>query len=119
MPHRSEMRRRVCQLLIAERELVGQIFGFAVCPAPTWDILLDLYSAQCDGTDIYLSSLCIAAHIPLSSAHRKVQELVDEGWLQRFSDASDGRRVTVRLSGTIMERMTALLDTMVHLIDAI
>lgn len=113
----TDIRRRVCRLLLAERKLVGEILGFAACPDPTWDILLDLYNAQCDGADIYLSSLCIAANVPLSSAHRKIQELVNEGWLLRFSGDSDGRRITVRLSSAIMERITSLLDAMARMID--
>jgi hypothetical protein len=115
MGERSEKRRRVCRILISERRLVGELFGFVACPNPTWDILLDLYNAQFDGTDIYLSSLSIAAHVPLSSAHRKIQELVDQGWLLRSLEGSDGRRITVRLSSAISDRVSELLDAIANL----
>ncbi|WP_157217980.1 MarR family transcriptional regulator [Flavisphingomonas formosensis] len=65
-------------MLIAERKLLGERLGFDACPSPTWDILLDLYLAHHERRAIYLWSLCIAANIPLSSAHRKISELVPE-----------------------------------------
>ena len=45
--------------------------GALLFSEPAWDILLDLYVAQCEGRPIYLWSLCVAANIPLSSAHRR------------------------------------------------
>ncbi|CAN5497430.1 hypothetical protein BH10PSE12_BH10PSE12_08000 [soil metagenome] len=109
-PGSQEERLAICRLLIAERTLVGAHFGFDATPSPTWDVLLDLYLAHQEGRTIYLWSLCVAANIPMSSAHRKITELVDKGWLCRSADQGDGRRVTVGLTPPTLDRLDLLLD---------
>ncbi len=103
-------RREVCRRLIAERKLVGAKLGFDLCPAPTWDILLDLYLAHQEDRATYLWSLCMAAHIPTSSAHRKIAELTKKGLLTRSADGDDGRRVSVGLTEECRARLDALID---------
>jgi|UPI0004011838 DNA-binding MarR family transcriptional regulator len=105
-----ERRRELCRQLIAERKLVGAQLGFDLCPAPTWDMLLDLYLAHHEGRKTYLWSLCMAAHVPTSSAHRKITELVKKGLLTRSADGDDGRRVSVGLTGQCLARLHELFD---------
>ena len=111
----SERRREVCRKLIAERKIVGAHLGFEACPVPTWDILLDLYLAHLEQRSTYLWSLCIAANIPMSSAHRKIGALVSEGLLERGADLDDGRRVTMRLAPETLLRLHHMIDEMAGL----
>jgi hypothetical protein len=110
MPTVPARRVRVCRFLIAERRLVGEHVGFAICPSPTWDILLDLYLARQEDRTIYIWSLCVASNIPLSSAHRKIAELIHQGLLARSSDNMDGRRVSISLTVGAYNRVERLLD---------
>ena len=110
-----ERRKETCRKLIAERRLVGGHLGFETCPSPTWDVLLDLYLAHLEHRSTYLWSLCIAANIPMSSAHRKIGELVSNGLLERLADADDGRRVTMRLMPETLLLMDRLIDDMAAL----
>lgn len=107
-----ERRRELCRQLIGERKLVGAQLGFDLCPAPTWDMLLDLYLAHHEGRKTYLWSLCMAAHVPTSSAHRKITELVKKGLLTRSADGDDGRRVSVGLTGQCLAHLHELFDRM-------
>ncbi|MDO6415388.1 MarR family transcriptional regulator [Sphingomonas sp. BIUV-7] len=106
----AERRLETCRRLITERQLVGQHIGFNLCPCPAWDILLDLYAAECEQRPIYLWSLSVAANIPVSSAHRKIIELIDRGLLARSADPEDGRRVTVSLAPAFRPVIEDLLD---------
>lgn len=108
----AERRLAVCRFLILERKLVGEHLGFENCPSPTWDVLLDLFVALHEGRTIYLWSLCVAANIPMSSAHRKITELVEEGMLVRSADDGDGRRVTVGLAPPTLAMLDDFLDAM-------
>ncbi|BAI99035.1 hypothetical protein Sj15T_10320 [Sphingobium sp. TA15] len=104
-----------CRLLIAERKQIGTHLGFDLCPVPAWDMLLDLYIAFHEGRETHISSLCLAANIPLSTAHRKVGEMVQEGILQR---GFAGGRVTVDLTGKYVEKLDRLFDDLIAAVFA-
>ncbi|WIW89578.1 MarR family transcriptional regulator [Sphingobium sp. V4] len=104
-----------CRLLVAERNQIGSYLGFDLCPVPAWDILLDLYIAFHEGRETHISSLCLAANIPLSTAHRKIGEMVDNGILQR---GFAGGRVTVDLTGEYMKKLDRLFDDLIRAVFA-
>lgn len=65
---------------------------------PAWDILLDLMAARLERTRVSVSSLCIAAAVPPTTALRWIRQLTDRGLLQRQADPRDGRRIFIALS---------------------
>lgn len=107
-----EGRVRLCRGLIKQRARVGVHLGFDLCPAPAWDILLDLYLARHLGRIVHIWSLCIAANIPTSTAHRHICAMVKSGILDR---GHDGGRVTISLSTTFATKLDGLLDDLLKL----
>jgi DNA-binding MarR family transcriptional regulator len=65
---------------------------------PAWDILLDLYAAELEGQRVSVSSLCIAASVPPTTALRWISAMTEDGLLQRELDPTDARRVFIQLS---------------------
>ena len=65
---------------------------------PAWDILLDLYAAQLEGKKVSVSSLCIAASVPPTTALRWITTMTEDGLLEREHDPQDARRVFIRQS---------------------
>ncbi|MDQ4421021.1 winged helix DNA-binding protein [Sphingobium sp. DEHP117] len=65
---------------------------------PAWDILLDLLAARLENTKVSVSSLCIAAAVPPTTALRWIRQLTDRRLLERQADPSDGRRIFITLS---------------------
>ena len=84
--------------LIRQRRLRGRYFPPDLFADPAWDILLDLTAARLEGSSVPISSVCIAAGVPTTTALRWVATLVDLGLLTRRSDTSDRRRVFVELT---------------------
>jgi len=117
-PVEGNQRLAMCKLLIAGRKLIGEHLGFEACPCPTWDVLLDLYAALHEGRTTYLWSLCVAANIPMSSAHRKITELIGEDVLGRSGDDADGRRVAVHLTPSTIATLDRLFDALAPLAAA-
>lgn len=74
---------------------------------PAWDILLDLYIAEKRNQSVSVTSACIAAAVPLTTALRWVRQLERDGLVERRDDESDARRRYVRLTEAGYERMTA------------
>lgn len=65
---------------------------------PAWDMLLDLMAARLEGRQEPVSSLCIAANVPTTTALRWVRSLTDAGLIERQADPFDARRSHVRLT---------------------
>ena len=84
--------------LIRARRLRDQFFGAELFADPAWDMLLDLYAARLESQRVAVSSLCIAAAVPATTALRWIKTLTDLGLLVRAADPQDGRRVYIELS---------------------
>jgi hypothetical protein len=76
---------------------------------PAWDMLLDLTHARLAGKRVSVSSLCIAAGVPATTALRRIGDLVTSGLATRVKDENDGRRVFVELTEDGFARMGGYL----------
>jgi len=65
---------------------------------PAWDMLLDLLQAEIAQLRVPVSSLCIAASVPATTALRWLKTMVSQGIFVRRADPHDGRRVFVELA---------------------
>ena len=72
---------------------------------PAWDMLLDLTAARLEGKLMPVSSLCIAAAVPTTTALRWIRSLSDAGIIERRPDPFDARRSYVQLSDAAAEAM--------------
>jgi hypothetical protein len=84
--------------IIRARRLREQYFGPELFADPAWDILLDLFAARLERRSVAVSSLCIAAAVPPTTALRWIKTLTDLGLLIRTADPQDGRRVYIELA---------------------
>jgi len=84
--------------VIRARRLRDELFGPDLFADPAWDILLDLTAARLEGRSVAVSSLCIAAAVPATTALRWIKQLTVAGLLRRVSDPVDRRRVFIELT---------------------
>ncbi len=77
---------------------------------PAWDILLDLLAARLEGKTVSVSSLCIAAAVPPTTALRWVTGMTESGMLVRRHDPNDARRVFIELSIDTVERLMSFFS---------
>ncbi|MBB4640849.1 helix-turn-helix domain-containing protein [Rhizorhapis suberifaciens] len=89
------------------RRLRDQFFPGEMFADPAWDMLLDLMAARLSNQRVSVSSLCIAAAVPATTALRWIRALSDNGLFLRQADPADGRRVFIALSETAAEAMTS------------
>ena len=83
---------------IRARRLRARFFAEELFADPAWDMLLDLLQAELAQHRVPVSSLCIAAAVPATTALRWVKTMTDSGLFVRRADPHDGRRVFVELS---------------------
>jgi len=84
--------------VIRARRLRARYFREDLFADPAWDMLLDLLQAEIAQLRVPVSSLCIAAAVPATTALRWLKTLVSQGIFVRRADPHDGRRVFVELA---------------------
>ncbi len=91
--------------VIRARRLRARFFDEELFADPAWDMLLDLLQAEIAQHRVPVSSLCIAAAVPATTALRWIKTMTDAGLFKRRADPHDGRRVFVELSPGASEAM--------------
>ncbi len=61
-----------------------------------------------------VTSLCIAANVPSSTALRWIAAMEEDGKLTRRPDAQDRRRINVKLTPAAAEQMRRLLESWIE-----
>jgi len=105
--------------IIRQRQLRARFFDGELFADPAWDMLLDLAAAQAEGKQVCVSSLCIAACVPPTTALRWMGQMTEAGLLRRVQDPADRRRAFIALSadaGSAMARYFAQLGPLAAVI---
>ncbi len=96
---------RTVRAAIRARRLRDQHFTPELFADPAWDMLLDLYAAKLERGRVSVSSLCIAASVPPTTALRWIGTMHDAGLFEREADPGDRRRAHITLSARAADAM--------------
>ena len=91
--------------IIRARRLRSRFFSEELFADPAWDMLLDLLQAEIAQLRVPVSSLCIAASVPATTALRWIKTMTEQGLFVRRADPHDGRRVFVELAPAASDAM--------------
>ncbi|MES2058977.1 MAG: MarR family winged helix-turn-helix transcriptional regulator [Pseudomonadota bacterium] len=94
---------------IRARRLRGQYFDAGLLEDPAWDMLLDLFAAELERSQVSVSSLCIAAAVAPTTALRWIAKMSEAGLFERHADPFDRRRAFMALSATARAGMIGYL----------
>jgi DNA-binding MarR family transcriptional regulator len=97
-PEASPVSADTVRSIIRARRLRSRYFQEELFADPAWDMLLDLLQAEISHLRVPVSSLCIAAAVPATTALRWLKTMVQQGIFIRRADPHDGRRVFVELA---------------------
>ncbi|WP_294391982.1 MarR family winged helix-turn-helix transcriptional regulator [uncultured Sphingomonas sp.] len=100
------------RMTLRARRMRDQYFTPDLFADPAWDMLLDLMLARLEGRTVAVSSLCIAAAVPPTTALRWIKRLTDEGVFVRTADPRDGRRVFIDLSEAAANSMASYFNAL-------
>lgn len=102
----------IARQILRRRRSRDQFFDDNLFADPAWDMLLDLFAASLEGKSVYVSSACIAASVPLTTAQRWLRELERVGLVERQHDPADKRRVFVRITARAYLSMMRWIDAL-------
>ena len=101
---------RLLERIIRQRRLRERYFEKELFADPAWDILLDLAAARADHRRVSITSLCIAAAVPATTALRWISMMTRMGILVRSGDANDRRRTFIALSDGAADALARYFD---------
>lgn len=96
---------RLVRQMIAARQARARFFDAELFADPAWDMLLDLTAAYAEGARVSVTSLCIAAGVPATTALRWLNQMVESGIFERVADEKDRRRAFIELSESSVSAM--------------
>lgn len=96
--------------MIAARQARARFFDAELFSDPAWDMLLDLTAAHAEKARVSVTSLCIAANVPATTALRWLKQMVESGIFERVADANDRRRAFIELSESSRSAMARYFD---------
>lgn len=80
---------------------------------PAWDMLLDLFAAECEGTPFSISALCAGAGVPLTTAWRYLAMLEAKMLVGRRPDIRDRRRTILYLTPRARTGIADILESFI------
>lgn len=94
----DRQRAKAVRRMLRQRRMREHYFPADLFADPAWDMLLDLYAARLERQPVSVSSLCIAAAVPATTALRWIKTMTDAGLFLREDDPNDGRRIFIALA---------------------
>jgi len=98
-----------------ERE---RVFGQRLFGDPSWDMLLDLFIAQLEERKVSVSSACIAASAPTTTALRHIAHLTQLGLVSRQPHPSDARSIYLAVTAEGTAKLTTYFSWSLEAGDA-
>lgn len=96
---------RLIGQIIRQRRFRDRFFEGELFADPAWDILLDLTMARAQHRRVSVTSLCIAAAVPTTTALRWIAQMTEMGILAREQDSDDKRRAFIALTDSAADAM--------------
>lgn len=101
---------RLAAEILQSRRKRERVFGANLFADPAWDMLLDLFVSRLRHHPVCVSSLCIAARVPPTTALRWIRNMEVHGELVRRRDPHDGRRVFMEISDAAFDAVARTLQ---------
>jgi DNA-binding MarR family transcriptional regulator len=95
--------------LLKERRYRNDVIDGDMLGDPAWDMLLDLLASEEARKAISVSSLCLAAGVPPTTALRWIRSMTEKGALLRRDDHEDKRKVFLELTPRTREALQGYL----------
>jgi len=94
-----------------ERRLRDRVFGDPqLFGEPAWDLLLDVALAESKGVRLSVTSACIGACVPSTTALRWLVILEEKNLIRREDDGMDARRTFIRLTTEGLQKIVSYFE---------
>ncbi len=106
-----ERKRAALKDMRSMRRMRSQYFPTELFSDPCWEMLLDLYDAELSRAEVTVTSLGAASGVPLTTALRRMEQLLGHGLIERAGDNEDKRRTIVKLTSDGLGAVEQFFET--------
>ncbi len=114
---REKDRETLASVILRSRQRRSSYFPAIALGEPGWDMILQLYVAECSGRPIDVTALCGSTGVPKTTALRHLDRLAARQLIERRDDDADGRRIFVLMSETLRLQTERWLDATALALD--
>lgn len=107
----ADRKRSALKQMRSMRRMRSQHFPTQLFSDPCWEMLLDLYDGHLAAAEVTVTSLGAASGVPLTTALRRMDQLMAHGLIERTEDVGDKRRTIVRLTQAGLDAVEGFFDT--------
>lgn len=100
-----------CASMYATRRQRDKLLPAEMFGEPAWDMLLELFRCSLQGSELPITSLCIASGVPQTTALRYLELLLGNGLILRRRSDHDKRVGYVRLSKEGYGMMSSIVSS--------
>ena len=109
----SDLHLRTAKAWLRSSQIRRDFLGGQMGTDPAWDMLLFLYVAKREGRQVPATSASLASGAPLTTGLRWISVLVERGWVEKSGDASDARRINLRVLDEAVALIERALDAVI------
>ncbi|MBB4087562.1 MarR family transcriptional regulator [Sphingomonas carotinifaciens] len=106
----ADQRLAEAKTLLAGRRRRGSCFKGVRFSDPSWDMILELYVAEQEGSTIAVSQLCTLSGGSMTTALRHIEDLEALGLINRAPDPTDRRKAIVTMLPRLRSAIEQWLD---------
>lgn len=100
---------RLIRLTFRLKEQRHQLIPNERIDEAAWCMLLELYLSHLKNTTLYVSALCTNAYASQTTSLRRLEDLINYGFITRQRNHSDSRRISIVLTATGFEKAHAYI----------
>jgi len=100
----------ITKLLIEDRKKREADFSADLFADPVWDTLLALFSAQLEGKPVSITSACLAAKVPMTTALRYISLMERNGLIIRKAAPFDKRSLHILLTDSASDHLMSYIE---------
>ena len=107
----SDSNLSLARQIVHRRRYRERLLGSDMFHDPVWDMMLDLFINAASLRQVSVSSLCIAANVPPTTALRHIALMQQKGIVERRQDPHDNRRAFITLTPEWHGKLDQLLTS--------
>jgi hypothetical protein len=109
---RMTIDRETIKAIMRVHQAQAKLLGYGLVDDAAWVMLLDLLLMHLESKTLAVTSLCVGSGVPVTTALRRLDQLISKGLALKTPDRTDRRRLLVSISPKGIDCVSAIVEHM-------
>ena len=111
-PSKAGVDRETIKAIMRVHSAQAKLLGYGLVDDAAWVMLLDLLLMHLEGKTLAVTSLCVGSGVPVTTALRRLDQLISKGLAVKNPDRADRRRLLVSITPKGIDCVSAIVEHM-------